>query len=680
MPRRMSYPLSYAALALLFGFLFLQALRLPTMAADASHDEGSRMSFEFFTKSHYQYGVDFVQNVGPYGFLQYPRTYSGILSGFKIAFNIIFAAVFALLALLACRSFSSWIGKGLWLVALGAIHIRSDGHFDQLADLFTFMSGHYLLTRARYRPAWLVETLVLAMLALLSLAKGVNFALIVALMAIVLADHLVNRRIRQAAWDTSRFAGAFLLLWILAGQNPLNIPAFLVVLFQYSSGYNEAMSMYAPNEWYLVALGIGVFALVALANGLRAWQFAKYRARIPLTIFECGCLFVVWKHSYVRIDHAGYFWTFVFAAAPLLFLAEEDFPPVQADAAAGPSAGRELRRRWASLPTIFFLECCATIAIAVCALTSRVVDFEIPVPVLAEQCRRMASNLGGLLHWSARREELEAKLAANRAEVDLPETRRIVGNSSIDQFGFLPGLILLNQFTYKPRPMNITFGATDIEASRRNAAFYQADSTAPDYLLAAVGTIDGRLYPQDDALTLLQVLRHYRPIHVEKGQLLLKRCAAGAEEPPQPCQEPRNYTWDERIDFPHLSAGWLWCTVDIRPSLFGTLRNFLYKPVPIMTVMETQGRPYAAFKFLSCAGRTGFLVNPLIVNNADLLHAYRIPLGPDAPRTPSPDSIRFHIDASAHAFYADEIRVSFSVVSEPRWPGEATLPAAQRAR
>ena len=284
----------------------------------------------------------------------------------------------------------------------------------------------------------------------------------------------------------------------------------------------------------------------------------------------------------------------------------------------------------------------------------------------------LRSHVDQLLHWKSHADALKQSLAATRAAVDLPQTRGVVGDSSIDQYGLFPGLVLLNNFSYKPRPMPILFNATDSETTRRDAEFYREDATAPEYLLTVVGTIDGHLYPQEDPLTLLQVLRHYRPVQSEKGILLSKRWPVTREEPMRLCQAPQSHEWEKHIDCPRMSEGWIWCNVDIRPSAYGRIRTFLYKPPPITIFLETQGRPYAACKFLACSGKTGFLINPMILNIADLLHVYQVPLPADAPVAPAPESISFHVDPEARVWYADDIRVSFSIVSKPSWLLNAT--------
>ena len=173
--RPVSQVLGAILLFALFTLLFLLTVSLPETATDASHDRGIHMSLEWYVKSHYQFGVDTTLNSGPYGFLHYWRSYGGILTGAKIAFALALAAGFAFMVLVMCRSFASWIGKCIWLAAIIGLYMLVDPGEDTILDFFIFLSGHYLLTRTRYPPAFLLDTLVFAMLPLLSLQKGVSF-------------------------------------------------------------------------------------------------------------------------------------------------------------------------------------------------------------------------------------------------------------------------------------------------------------------------------------------------------------------------------------------------------------------------------------------------------------------------------------------------------------------------
>ena len=72
---------------LLFIFLFLTLLQLPNTLVKNEHDLGSQAAYEYWLSNGFRYGIDFFQNVGPYGFLNYPHIYSGFFFFTKILLN-----------------------------------------------------------------------------------------------------------------------------------------------------------------------------------------------------------------------------------------------------------------------------------------------------------------------------------------------------------------------------------------------------------------------------------------------------------------------------------------------------------------------------------------------------------------------------------------------------------------
>ena len=150
--------------------------------------------------------------------------------------------------------------------------------------------------------------------------KSTYLTLIGLLMALVVLDRLRSRRYLDLASTSGALPWRFWLLWILAGQEVRHFTQFIRGAAIFSSTYNEALAV--PMSSQLVAPGLVVIALFALANALRLWQFRLYRFRLQVAVFEAACLFIAWKHGYVR--HLGFFfWIFVIPASPLLFLAHE---------------------------------------------------------------------------------------------------------------------------------------------------------------------------------------------------------------------------------------------------------------------------------------------------------------------------------------------------------------------
>ena len=272
---------------------------------------------------------------------------------------------------------------------------------------------------------------------------------------------------------------------------------------------------------------------------------------------------------------------------------------------------------------------------------------------------RTCANLSELAEWPARRKALDSSVQENRITAALPQVKKVVGDATIDEFGYLPGVILLNDLHYTPRPMAINFGAITETMMSRNAEFYRNDATAPAFLLANIGQIDGRLGPQDDALALLEVLERYQPQLVDNGLILLKRV------PDRPnlqrvLQDTRKISWDESVALPAPNGKMLWCSVDIGYSLRGRAQSFLLRPPPAYIVLDSPGRQSRAIRVLPSGAGTGFLLRPLILNPIDFLTAYGLHVEPASALTPGFDSIRF-VTQDPQCFKPD-LKLSFWTV------------------
>jgi hypothetical protein len=697
-------------LGVLFLVLFFVTARLPNIAASSgSHDLGSQMSYEFYAKNNYQFGIDVVQNVGPYGYLHFPRVYSGLLPWRKAIFILAFSVMFSAMVLLASRYFDGAVAVGTWLLlAIGtqiAVDPLMDAIFsvmDPIVYLFLLLAAHHLLTRDRYRSVVFFDVLLLAFLALISLMKSTSLMLVGSLMATVVAQQLLGRCWKAALRDAGCFAAAFLALWLLAGQRLATLPRFVQGCFAFSKGYNEVMAMYIPGESRLVGLAVGMFLVLAAANVLRLWRFREHRDRIFLTLWECALLFIVWKHGFVRADHSLFFWTFILPASPLLLLAHEprraqadtaspeELPGVGgAPAAAGaglPGVGpllRPARRVWrgiarawtrlaAAVPLLPLAETAAVAVLALLAITSKEIHLESEAAVRARiRNEQIHPRLPGLLAGSERFRLLEQALAKNKKRAAAPAVEKKTGHAAVDEYGIFPGVMLLNDLNYRPRPMPITFGAVNERLMRQNEEFYRNDATAPRYIMAAVRFLDRFLPPQEDSLAMLQILRRYRPVYpiiFEQEHLLLERIRPAGPEPSlKPLGSPREYTWGERIAVPAAEGRLLWCQVVVEPTLVGRVRSSLYKPADVNICLERTGKAEVTLRFLTSAAQVGFLVNPLIANSVDLLAAFPTDeTRGSLPSSPAPNALRFQVAPDDRRCFQDRITVSFSTMEKPR--------------
>ncbi len=649
-------------LVLLYLLLTLNFVRLPKIAVNFTHDPGSHMAFEFYAHAKYHFGVDVIQNVGPYGYLNYPYDYSGILPVQKLVFGILFGLVMAWYVLDARRYFYSTAGKVIWILAIFLTLVPRFEELDPLCSIFILLAGHELLFFERDRPTRFFSDVVLCiLLALLALMKSTNVMLVALLFVLIIVERVRTRRYLDLACNVGCIGITTCLLWTFAGQKFSNVPAFMRGAAAFSKGYNEALSFAGKPE--MVWLALVVVGLFAAVNVLRVLKFQTYRHRLLTVIFETACFFIVWKHGHVRAGHEGFFWAFIIPAAPLLFLAHEAPDAEDSRSAAPARRGRSVMRQNVGM---YSLAMGCVVVIFLCAAGAdscerenpNFVAYSNPVTMVADPVGRMGTNFWDMIAWPAHLHRLKADLELNRADAALPEVRKAVGSASIDMFGFLPGLILLNDLNYKPRPMPINFAATTQMLMERNAEFYRNDATAPEYLLANIGQIDARFPPQDDAIALPEVLEHYVPALTDRGFILLKR-TPGAPQLEKTFLGSRKIGWNESVPLPPTGTNLLWCSADIKFTLLGTARSTLFQPAQLFIALDSANRGLRPTRLLQSGASAGFLLRPLILNGVDFLAAYGMRAEPVSSRTPSFDSVRFLINPDDEAFFKPDITISF---------------------
>ncbi len=598
----------------------------------------------------------------------------------KAVFGLCFGAMFATLVLLARRYFPSRFGRCLWLAAvpLACISGNPDMGPDALYYLTILLAAHHLLTRDRYPSHRVLDVLLFCLLAVIALGKNTNLILIGLLLGSLVLQNLVKKRFHDLFWDCGSFVAAFLVFWLLAGQRLENIPHFLSNMTNVSGDYAESMGYSAPGIEFLVGLALGVWGLFFAANLVRLWLFQRYSWRVLLFAFEFALLFLVWKHGYIRADqHLMHFWTLIPAASVLFFLAHEQRAASVANESCQdrlalgqkrmPNAGWNLQTmRLLEVECVFVLTMCALLSTAMARALSSSLGHSV-AEICSLKVKRIGEDIQWLYHPRRRLARLEKLLRDNRDAAAMPASKAAVGAASVDFFGWTPGYLMLNDLKYKPRPMPFSINAVSEAVMQANAEFYRNDSSAPQYVMAGIGATEDQLPPQNDALALLEVIRHYRPIIVEQGLLLLKCTAAGPDKPPVHAVSTRQCAWNDRVELPPSDGRFLWCRVDINYSAFGRLRSFLYKPQPVTILLESDGKITGKYRFLTCEGKTGFLISPLITNNVDLLLAYPLTNKVPVTKTPQPDAIRFMTVPSARSDFAEEITVTFFSLEKPEW-------------
>src|SRR5208283_3220622 len=123
------------------------------------------------------------------------------------------------------------------------------------------------------RPYYVASAALLLLLAFTALTKNTAFVLVGCAILAVFLQKLLSKDFVTALGTVLIFALSLVALWVLAGQEPANLPGFVGGIFAFASGYNEALMKSAPPPTTLLGLLlVGLLFLRSIYNWLTLKQ------------------------------------------------------------------------------------------------------------------------------------------------------------------------------------------------------------------------------------------------------------------------------------------------------------------------------------------------------------------------------------------------------------------------
>ncbi len=613
-----------------------------TQVMDITLDSSNYASYSHFTAAGFQYGTQVVPMSGPYGFVTYGATYGGDLFWTRVLANLAVKGALAALVLwfVAAAAGARW-QRWFWLAALAVFTNTID---DLPVEWTVLLAGFWLLGRREDRLGWRTVAL-LGLLSFIALFKGTQLTLTGATLALLCGHELVRRDFRRAAALAAIFAAGFVGWWLLAGQNPLHIPAYLRGVGELTAGYNQAMGLDEPAG--VTVRGVTTLLLLAAALAWAGWRYRRHAAALAGLVLLAGFSFVKWKHGFVRADgHVYLFFNYVSVAV-------FTWACWTAIAAPGERARPAVRLAAAALNFLVFF---ASLHGAGDSMWLRFGWHLQQVPIKAAERFRQIFAL------PAAKAGLDAALRHRRESYTLPQLRGNIGHRPVDMFGFDHGIILMNGLNYQPRPMGGgSFNVYTPYLMQLNAAFIRDAARRPDFYLFKLQTIDNRLPALDDSQAMLEILRHYQPVLIESDFALLKTQPAAAPLPLVRFRQDR-IAFGQTVPVPPVPPGHLLlASFDLRPTWLGRLRTLLYKPSLVFINMEGTNliNPYSRRLVVPMA-REPFVLSPALEDSADFLQLY----------TGSPGKLihEYRLDTDAPREFAPEITVTYYAMARPATP------------
>ena len=579
------------AVAIFLSSFFISGTSTPIGELDPSW----QAVLEFATQKRLQFGSEIIFTYGPLGFLFQPYGF-GMFPLLRDIFALTFSGVVAFAALnLALRI--RGIAKFLFLFWLLLFPLSMSGWGELIFVYFIALFTGFLWLDGTYNHAWVKRSLLFYICAL-ALIKFSFFIAILSLLGICVIDRTCRRDFKSVRELVAGSVISLGFLWLLLGQSLEGFFQYLRASQQIASGYTEAMSLTPPPRLLKYAVPAAIFFFCALAMAFTIARQRRYVIARAMIIMLFS--FTAWKQGFVRADtHVLMFLYFLPVAYAFLF------HPAFSGGVSG------------AFRIVLLLGYFAVTSL--CLMAANAMFPGLPLEQTKSLGERLLANSRSLIALLTPASSLPGHLPKDlRVEDRLPKIAERVGHSSIDVFNYRQGAAFLNDLNYHPRPVIQSYSAYTPDLLRANLDFYRSPSR-PSYVLFSLETIDGRFPTLDDALLLPYILANYQPVLAEHQFLLMERT-------PGPS---RNLTYDrvysasldigQKLDITRWNNSPLFLRVSTTPTLLGRILSLLYQPPAYKLEVELDEGSKRDFRFIRGMAAQGFLVNPLLENNPDVL-------------------------------------------------------------
>jgi len=619
------YPLGWASVVI---FASLAVMTIPCFPPQLDADFAWNRVLNFADQRGWQFGSEICFTYGPLGYLISPD-FAPHAFGMRLAVEVaLCATVAAGIALAAWQLSLAWRGllMALFVWLLANLHPRA----DLLLYLGLMVWALLCLTAGGARRPCYGSILVM-LAAFCSLAKVSLLMMSLLAVGVVVIDGWLSGRWRAALAMAGGYLGACLIGWMAAGQNLLNLGAFLRSALAMARDYDQTMGLEGLpllRTYGLCAL-VPAAAVVVLRAGT-VWggndRNVKWR-RGAILAWGLAMLLMTWKHGFVRngLYHAGFFFGFL----PVLVMALEILP--------GGVSGARFYARALAL---------ATCLISAWALQSLV--FPPPQSSLTAPFAAIPNHLEVLAHPQRYRQSLLATETALHEAYALPRLGGRLRDSTVDVFGLEPHAALFNGFNYHPRPIFQSYAAYSASLMRLNEKFLLS-KWAPEFVLFDFKPIERRFPPLEDAMALRALLFNYAPVDTERSFLLLQ---AKSRRPARlTLLREGTVPVGAPIDLKDYRGIQLWLEMEIRPTWPGAIRRFFYRPPILRLGVRSDASTAHPVRFQAPAPMlaAGFVANPVLTSRQDLARFY------DQEALPQASAYSLEVNPGGDSFWQKEV-------------------------
>jgi hypothetical protein len=619
---RLSQTQTPSGAAFFFVLLWLSIVAFPRFASNEL-DPSWSMVLSYALNRNLQFGKDIIFTYGPLGYLM-GRTYAGIHFYSHIIWQFVSAAVFAWVVVRTAGHFSPVRGffYYFYFLLLGTL-------FDDAFHGIIIVLIGWDLIREAPRDKQLLPSAMSGVLAVISLVKFPDLVLSVVAVSCVCIYDLMCKRYRRGLLIVASYGLVFITIWTSIGQSPVNIPAYISSSLEITRGYNEGLNWEETNTIFNLGLAT-VLTLVFYSILYYITHPEKIKTMFLILLFAIS-LYLQWKHGFVQPNRFHLVGFFIFGLFPLVALR----PSLE-----------DVERAQKAKNLLLFIAGATSLAGIHLAMPQLTIY---AVPVWPD---RMVGNLESIIRLRRLHATYEERWKRDQSRFNMPRVTREVGSASLDVLGYQQGIALFNDFHYTPRPIFQSHSTHTPRLIQANVDFFKSKS-APEYVLQRYQTIDHRFPSLDEARVLNVIFANYRFLFAENGYLLWKKkgnSTTNISFSPK-LYRAEKIRFNERIELDELRHGNVWVTLKYEPSFLGMIRALLYKPPPVRITVFDGDTTLGVFNLARPMVEDGFLLNPLIENQFDLLRF----IGGEPGKQIT--SLSIDIDASDQKFYRTPVEL-----------------------
>ncbi len=580
--------------------VLLSLLTVVWLAPDLPHpgqDSAWVLALNQAVADRLAFGRDVIYPLGPWGNV-YAGQYHPATDGMMLAGGMVVA--------LALAGGLSTLARGgqRWVVLLAPLLAATVGERDPVFVAMPLLLLAVAVAVARPAPAVPPDSrpgrrqaaalLLLAVgCALLTLVKGTFGTQAVPMVGLAVLALLSGRRFRLAALMLACYAASLAGLWLLAGQRPIDFPAYVATMPVVIAGYAEGLAVGGPPS------DIAAYLCASAALSWLLWRDRPSGEPGGAVLLPLGLsltLFVAFKSGFVRHDEHALIAAGTLALMPVLLVAA-------------------LRPRSLAAAVLVTLS-------ALAFISHHHPGYE--WPSLARGRDRLTMAAAGA--WTRITDPgrlprlFDAHMAAVRTAMPLPH---VAGPTDIYSSG--QTILLANGLQWSPRPALQSVTVLGETLARANLDHLQgADGRHPPVqnVFWRVESEDNRLRSTQDGLSWPALLTGFRVEGYDRAldmALLRRQPGAPAAASLGAALLDGRHGLGEEVALPVSPTGLAWATLDIEPTPAGRLASLLFRP-PLLTItIRYANGPVERFRLVSALARAGFLLTPRLLNTEDML-------------------------------------------------------------